>query len=382
MSMHLITNFEARAGAESMLARYLAHSPEQGAELVSLRQISAVNRTLVGNGDVTFRSLGARSPAGLAGAIARLAGRFRAAPPDRLVCWMYHAMVVGSLAVCASGRRIPTFWMVRQSLDDPASLSRSSRLAILAAARLSGRADGILYNSERARGLHRRRGFSARNDAMIPNGFLMPEIVPARDRSPQVFGIAARVHPQKDHVTFLAAAARVARSLPEARFVLAGRGTEAGAPKIERLIAESGIGRDRLSLRGELPDLSSFYQEIDALVLSSRTEGFPNVVGEAMSWGRPVVTTDVGDAAAVVGDAGRVVPAGDPDALAAAMEDFARIAPEAWAALGRAARERVEARYGIDAVCARIAAFVGERKAPDPAAEAAVYRPASPSRAR
>lgn len=47
--------------------------------------------------------------------------------------------------------------------------------------------------------------------------------------------------------------------------------------------------------------MPEFYQSIDLLVLSSRTEGFPNVIAEAMSFGKPIVTTDVGDAAAVAG---------------------------------------------------------------------------------
>jgi glycosyltransferase involved in cell wall biosynthesis len=93
---------------------------------------------------------------------------------------------------------------------------------------------------------------------------------------------------------------------------------------------------------------------------SSRSEGFPNVVGEALACAVPCVVTDSGDAAAVLGAAGEVVPPGDPAAFAAAVRRVLELAPEERALLGRAGRERVMREYSIDAVARRYEALYEE----------------------
>src|SRR4029453_9206580 len=92
---------------------------------------------------------------------------------------------------------------------------------------------------------------------------------------------------------------------------------------------------------------------------SSRTEGFPNVVGEAMSYGRPVVTTDVGDAASIVGETGVAVPAGDPRALADGMSHMLGLRPEDFAARSTAARRRIEEHFSLSEVARLYDRFLG-----------------------
>ena len=151
----------------------------------------------------------------------------------------------------------------------------------------------------------------------------------------------------KDHATFIRAAARLAETRPEARFVLVGRGTDSRDGALERWIAEAGI-TDRTRRLGERTDIAKIIPGLDLMTLSSAFgEGFPNVLGEAMACGVPCVTTDVGDAARVVGDTGLVVRPRDPDALAAAWDEAATRDGATRAALGAAARERIIAQYSL-----------------------------------
>lgn len=346
--MHVITNFEARAGAEGMLSRLLERVDEPTI-VVSLRGIADHHRHA--HPLIEYHAFGATGPVALARAGWRLVSLLRSRRPRAVMAWMYHAMAAAAVALPAA--RVPAHlvWAVRQSLDEPAALSRSIRVALRACRALSARPDAIAYNSRRAMELHAAYGFRATHATYVPNGFTVPpDAAPPEDA--RVFGIAGRLNPQKDHATFLRAAARV----KGARFVAAGAGMEAGE-RVFAMFAEAGLDPSRIELMGEVSDMAAFYRSIDVLVLSSLTEGFPNVVAEAMLHARPVITTDVGDAAAIVADTGLVVPPGDADALAAAMRAL-RDDPKRARRMGAAARARAMEHYDMAAVAERYAALM------------------------
>lgn len=358
MIVHIITDFSASAGAETMLARLLRISEDDRTIVAPLIGVSERNRYLASNPRVEYRPQGVQSPVQLVRAIYGLARLIREERPKIVLCWMYHAMVVGTLAALLARTRTPVYWNVRQSLDDPASLTRSTRLAVRLGRSLSARPAGIIFNSARALELHKEFGYRNKNSIVIPNGFDLPKAGVVAARRAQVLGIAGRFHPQKDHATFFRAAAQTVQTHPDARFVAAGLGLTSDNSAIASLIKAAGLRSDKVELRGELRDMGSFYREIDALVLSSRTEGFPNVVAEAMSYGKPVITTDVGDAAVVVGDTGFIVAPRDPEALAAAMRALLDLAPSSYATLADAARRRVEAEYALPRVADKYRRFL------------------------
>jgi glycosyltransferase involved in cell wall biosynthesis len=97
----------------------------------------------------------------------------------------------------------------------------------------------------------------------------------------------------------------------------------------------------------------SLLAALDVLASSSRSEGFPQVVGEAMLCGVPCAVTDCGDSREIVGRAGRVVPTGDPGALAEAILELLALPGPERAVLGAAGRERIRVRYDIASVSRR-----------------------------
>lgn len=168
-------------------------------------------------------------------------------------------------------------------------------------------------------------------------------ITPAHD---PIVGMVANFRPPKDHATFLHAAARVLETVPTAEFHLVGAGPEETAAR--GLAGTLGLG-DRIRFLGALePDaVWAALNRFAVAVLSSRSEGLPNTVLEAMIAARPVVATAVGDVPALLRDGvtGVLVPAGDADALGAAIGRILKD-PALAADLGAAARRQALAAHG------------------------------------
>jgi glycosyltransferase involved in cell wall biosynthesis len=102
--------------------------------------------------------------------------------------------------------------------------------------------------------------------------------------------------------------------------------------------------------RADVPDV---MRGLDCFALPSLAEGISNTILEAMACSLPVLATDVGGNAELVvaGQTGRLVPAGDVEALAAGLVDMAGD-PARAAAMGRSGRERVERHFGLPAMVA------------------------------
>ncbi|MEZ5063204.1 MAG: glycosyltransferase [bacterium] len=134
-----------------------------------------------------------------------------------------------------------------------------------------------------------------------------------------VAGILAMLRPEKDHATFLRAAARVLERVPDARFLVVGEGVE--REKLERLAGELSLG-DRVVFTGRRTDVPRVLSLFDVSVLCSTTvETFPMSFLEAMAMGKPLVTTRVGGVPEMIeeGENGFVVEPRDVDGLANAL---------------------------------------------------------------
>lgn len=141
-----------------------------------------------------------------------------------------------------------------------------------------------------------------------------------------------------------AAAARVATGLAAAglphRLLMAGRVVPATAPVIQAELARAGPEvSGRVELAGWVPDLAPLYQRADALVVTSRHEGFGLPAVEAMACATPVVGFSNSATAEVVAGGGILVPDGDTEALLAALAGLLR-SPGRWQEASEAARAR------------------------------------------
>ncbi|MCC7043183.1 MAG: glycosyltransferase family 4 protein [Acidobacteria bacterium] len=166
-------------------------------------------------------------------------------------------------------------------------------------------------------------------------------------------GIVARLVPIKAHDVFLAVAARVTRVRPDAVFLIVGDG-ETKAALVEQAERE-GLG-GAVRFLGWRSDLDRVYADLDVVVLTSRNEGSPVALIEAMASARPVVSTTVGGVPELVGDAGLLCPVDDVDALTASVLRLIA-SPELAESIGNKGRTRVIPAYSEDRLVADMAAL-------------------------
>lgn len=167
-----------------------------------------------------------------------------------------------------------------------------------------------------------------------------------------LIGIVGRIFAIKNHSLFLDAAARIAAREPAPRFVIVGDGPL--RPDMERHAGELGI-RDRVIFTGWRTDLPAIYADLDLLVISSNNEGTPVSVLESMASGCSVVATRVGGVPDLIedGETGRLVPAGDAEALASSVLGLLADAGSATR-LRDAARAMVTQRFTTERLIADI----------------------------
>lgn len=295
--------------------------------------------------------------------VPKLVRTLRQFKPDVLQTWLYHADLLGLIAGAAC--RVPAvYWNIRCADVDLASYPRSLTVVRGALARLSRFPDAVVVNSEHGRRFHESIGYHPRRWEVIPNGFDTDVFRPRPElrlelrrqlnipQDARVVGLVARFDVMKDHPNFLHAARRAADRDDRAHFVLVGRGIGHENRTLSTMIRELRLDR-RCTLLGERTDIPELHSVFDVAALSSRGEGFPNSVGEAMACGVPCAATNVGDAHRLIGETGRIVPAQNPDALGAAIAELIGLSPDALHALGQEARERIVRTFGLRSVLSR-----------------------------
>ncbi len=365
--IHVIVGLNV-GGAELMLLRLIAtqrlHNPAAVHHVISLTTTGQVGAHLQSAG-VSVVALGMLSPIQAPKALFWLIGLLREIRPDVVQTWMYHADFLGGLAARLAGCR-SVIWGIRTT-DIAKGSSRSTQLVRWLCARLSRTVPHtIVCAAQAAQRLHAQLGYCAERMVVIPNGFDMsrlnanqPEVANLRQScgfGPETFvvGTLGRFNPVKDQHNFVRAAGLLARDNASVRFLLVGRDCDVANPALVGWIAATGFP-ERFVLLGERSDVPVCLSAMDVFALPSRTEGFPNVLAEAMAMARPCVTTDVGDAAYVLGDCGVVVPAEDSSALAHGMARLLSLSSQERLAIGAAARRRIALEFSMERCAKRFA---------------------------
>ncbi len=156
-----------------------------------------------------------------------------------------------------------------------------------------------------------------------------------------VIGSAARLEPRKGHEDLIRAIPAILAAFPGAVLLIAGHDLEGYRPTLERLIGSLSL-QEHVRLVGFQRDIVSFLYALDLFVFASRSEGFGQIVIEAMASGRPVVAARAGAIRELVveGETGLLVDLASPAAIAGAVISL----------LGQPSRMRTMGLRGVDRV--------------------------------
>ncbi|WP_269432722.1 glycosyltransferase family 4 protein [Effusibacillus lacus] len=310
---------------------------------------------------IPVHSVGMKSGVPSLGALWKLMRTVRRLNPDLIQGWMYHGNLAAQLSALFFLKRIPVIWNIRQSLYSLKDEKPTTAAVIKLSAKMSRFPVRIVNNSSASAEHHEKIGFCRNKRVIIPNGFDVDRFFPTQEVGNKIrielgvsdqsimIGLIARYHPMKDHLNFLQAAKMLLQDMENVEFVLVGTNVDRKNSELMQQMDKIGK-KEKFHLLGERSDIAEIIGALDIAVSSSIAEGFPNVVGEAMSCGVPCVVTDVGDSAWIVSNTGRVVPPQNPLALAAACKELIEMGAEQRRELGRKARKRIEECFSLSSI--------------------------------
>src|SRR5579862_1547952 len=225
------------------------------------------------------------------------------------------------------------------------------------------RMDAVIATSERS------GSFLDVPYTVVPHGTDFDHFHPARDSEDDyaatglpgkyAVGCTGRIRHQKGKDLFVEAMVRLLPHYPDWTAVITGRTTSdnlAFERELKAKVASAGLTQ-RIIFLGDVEDIAVWYRRFTLFVAPSRQEGFGLTPLEAMASGTAVVASDAGSFPSMIrpGSNGAIVPAGDFEALVAAIEPYFRD-PNLASEQGRAALEFVHANFSLEAEARRIRA--------------------------
>lgn len=280
--------------------------------------------------------------------------------PDVVQTWMYHSDFLGGLAARSVGIK-NVVWNVRNTKLGGRGVGNYwfRRLCGLLSYIVPRK---VLFVSDSAKLVHERNGYCPRKSQVIHNGFdlerfrfdqaVRNEVRKSLGLTENEFLICSvgRFVPEKDHLTFIKAVQSLIDSGIDVGALMIGHDVDWDNAEIVDHIR--GVEKN-FHLLGPQKEVQDFLSCADVFCLHSTTEGFPNVLGEAMAVGLPCITTRAGDAERILNFPEFTVNAGDWEGLADALRRVHELSDGERRSLGAVNRHRVERQFSLSGTVAQ-----------------------------
>jgi glycosyltransferase involved in cell wall biosynthesis len=307
--IHIIVGLQV-GGAEMMLKKLIdATYQDFDYTVISLTELGVIGSALKDNG-VNVYPLGLKNLLSMPMVFIKIIFLLLKIKPDVVQTWMYHADFLGGLAAKLTGVK-KIIWGIR-STNIEHNGSKITLLIRKMCAYLSYFIpDKIICAANASKEAHVKVGYDSSKMVIIPNGFDTEKIkFSAEGRASVrnefnipsdavVVGSVGRFNPVKNHKLFVDAALHVLEKNSNIFFLMVGRDVDISNPFFYELINKSKF-KENFKLVGEQKDVIPYYSAMDIFCLHSLSEGFPNVLAEAMSIGTICISTDVGDASMLI----------------------------------------------------------------------------------
>ena len=289
----------------------------------------------------------------------KLIRMMRTKKPNAVFTWMYDADFIGGISAYLAGIR-NIIWGIRSTQVSQRKLSFRWLVLKLCSILSFVIPRVIVCCAHSGKSAHAQLGYCSKKMIVIPNGYDLTAFNPSQDlknnikkkldikEDSKVIGIVGRFDELKDHNNFIQAASRAAQKFDNLYFLMAGNGINQQNSQLMSWINKAKI-KDKVLLFGQV-DPHDIYAAMDFYCLSSKSEGFPNVVAEAMAMETPCIVTDVGDARIIVNNLGRVVPPSNPYQLSKAMVDMLEMPESEIIKMGSEAKQSIFDNYNITKV--------------------------------
>lgn len=299
-----------------MLRKILENDQSFEHEVVSLTSLGSIGESLIKN-DIKVIALGL-TKLNVLYVFLRLVAYLFKTKPNVVQTWMYHSDLLGGIAAKLCGiNRI--FWNIRNTEIPQKKLSLTGIIVRFCSILSYFVPYKIICCANASKDRHIFLGYCAKKIIVIPNGYKVTNRQEKFelgknfrkdfniDEDAFVIGVVGRYDYLKGYDILIDAASLLVNKNKKIIFLCIGRNVDWNNPYLVDHMKRLGV-MNNFRLIGEVSDIDALFSVMDIFCLSSRSEGFPNVVAEAMLSSLPCVVTDAGDAAIIVGDHGLVVP--------------------------------------------------------------------------
>lgn len=330
--VHVIIGLNV-GGAELMLKRLVLHS--QKTEKFQHIVISLTDNGVIGpdlqDQGIQVYSLGMTSTPSVPKTFLKLKKLLKELKPDVVQTWMYHADFLGGIAAKSVGVK-NIIWGIRTT-DVSQGPSKQTVYLSKVCAKLSYYVpNSIVCAAHVSKNYHIGIGYDESKMMVIPNGFDIEALSSTEEDGLNirkeiglttddiVIGSVGRFNPVKNQKLFIDVAANLVKDFPDLKFMLVGRDNNVENTELMSWITQHDLV-DSFRLLGQRNYVPKCLKAMDIFCLHSKTEGFPNVVGEAILADTTCVAADVGDVGVLL-DEESIASSNDVDGISHAIKNF------------------------------------------------------------